>query len=330
MHPSLRWVGKVIVDFSTHLISPEVGKILVKKPYYAPSTETRGKYQVRYPPEQADLKVRLGVMERNNIDMQLLSQTTPVLLGFDAGEAATICRLSNDSIAEMCSACPDRFVGCAIVSLLDVDSALEELDRTVLELGFRCVTISTNQNGRGLDSPEYYPFYERVAKLDIPIFLQPTNWEGYPLVDVETGNLMGVFGWPFDTSQAVWRLIFGGVLDKFPTLKVVTHHLGGMFPYYKNRVLSYSRLSERLSRSLTSYFEQIYGDTAINGGPMESFMCGYAFFGADRMLFGSDYPFGRESTIIGDNVQCIKNMPIPEGEKEKILGGNAKRILKLR
>lgn len=319
----------MIVDFSTHLISPEVGKILMKKPFYAPSSGIQGKYQVRYPPEQADPKIRINLMERYNIDMQLLSQTTPVLLGFDKEEAKRICRLSNDSIAELCSKHPDRFIGCAIVSLLDVEGALEELDRTVEELDFRCVTISTNQNGKGLDSSEYYPFYERVVKHDIPIFLQPTNWEGYPLADVETGNLMGVFGWPFDTTQAVWRLIFGGVLDMFPTLKVVTHHLGGMLPYYKNRAISYSRLPERLTRSITSYFEQIYGDTAINGGPIESLVCGYSFFGSDRILFGSDYPFGQESSIIRDNIECIKNMPIPQKEKEKLLGDNAKRILRI-
>lgn len=319
----------MIIDFSAHIIPSNVGKILRKKPYYREVGEGVSKHHFSYPRENADPKVRLQLMEKYNIDMQLLSQTTPVLLGFDVEEAMAICKMSNDYIFEVCSKYPDRFVGCAMISLLDVNSALEELDRTVGELGFKCVTISTNQNGKGLDCPEYYPFYERILKYDIPIFLHPTNWEGYPLISMEDG-LVNILGWPFDTTQAVWRLIFRGVLDKFPALKIVTHHLGGMFPYFSRRVTTYStRFQEGLKKPLVAYFEQVYGDTALNGGPLESFMCGYAFFGADRMLFGTDYPFGHESIIIHENLTCVTLMPIPQEEKDKILFKNAKRLLKI-
>ncbi|MEM2103900.1 MAG: amidohydrolase family protein [Candidatus Bathyarchaeia archaeon] len=319
----------MIIDFSAHIIPPNVGKILQKKPYYAPASKKSGKHYFLYPSENADPKVRLSVMNRYGIDMQVLSQTTPVLLGFGAEEAARICRLSNDFIYDLCNRYPDRFAGCAIISLLDVNAALEELDRTVRQLGFKCVTISTNQNGKGLDSMEYFPFYERVVKYDVPVFLHPTNWEGYPLVGMEDG-LLSIFGWPFDTSQAVWRLIFRGVLDRFPTLKIVTHHLGGMFPYFSRRVVTFhDRFQKKLQRPIESYFGQIYGDTALNGGPVESLMCGYAFFGADRIVFGTDYPFAHEKIMIQDNLECINKMPIPREEKEKILGENAGKLLKI-
>lgn len=318
----------MIIDFSAHIIPPEVGKILMKKPFFGPIS---GKYHYTYPPESADPKVRLKLMEKYCIDMQLLSQTTPVLLGFDPDEAAKICTLSNNCISELCNAYPDKFIGCAIISLLDITKALEELDRTVGELGFKCITVSTNQNQKGLESPEYIPFYERVVKYDVPIFLHPTDWDGYPLADLEKGwRMMQIFGWPFDTTQAVWRLIYGGIFDKFPTLKIVTHHLGGMLPFFNSRAIVYShRVEKKLQKPLTSYFEQVYADTALTGGPLGSLICGYAFFGPDRMLFGTDYPFGDDSIIIGENLAGIKAMPIPKLEKEKILGENAKKLLKI-
>jgi aminocarboxymuconate-semialdehyde decarboxylase len=266
--------------------------------------------------------------------MQLLTQTTPVLMGFGPNDAAKICKLSNDDIAELCAKYSTRFVGAAIVSLLDVGTALNELDRAVRDLGFKAVTISTNQDGKGLDSREYYPFYEKVIDHDIPVFLHPTHWESYPLVDMKDGwRMMHVFGWPFDTTQAVWRLIFGGVLDKFPDLKIVTHHLGAMLPYFSRRIALnvQSFLQDKLHRPLSEYWKQIYGDSALDG-TAEAFPCGHAFFSSDRMLFGSDYPFGPEGgeVFIRDTLAGIRKMTIPQEDKQKILGGNARRLLKIR
>jgi aminocarboxymuconate-semialdehyde decarboxylase len=320
----------MIIDFSAHVIAPKTEKILMKKPYFRPSTEKGVKY-FPYPPRHAEPEALLSLMEKYGIDIMMLSPTAPVLLGFEAEEAALICKLSNDYIYELCNKYPHRFVGCALVSLLDVNSALEELERAVGELGFKCVTVSTNQKGKGLDSSEFHPFYEKVVKYDVPIFLHPTCWEGYPLVSLEGGlGIMTIFGWPFDTTQAAWRLIFGGVLDRFPALKIVMHHLGGMLPYFSRRAFAISLyLQKKMPRPLKSYIEQIYGDTALYGGPVESLMCGYAFFGPDRMLFGSDYPFARESLIFEDSLACIRAMPIPQEEKDKILYRNAKKLLKL-
>ena len=322
----------MIIDFSAHIISRDaLGKMLESRQYYGPD---KGKCELPYPPQNADPKVRIGLMEKYEIDMQLLSQTTPVLLGFPPEEAAKICRVSNDNIADLCEKYPAKFVGAAVISLLDVGTALEELDRTVKDLGFKCVTISSNQNGKGLDSQEYYPFYEKLVNYDIPIFLHPTHWESYPLVDMKQGwRFMHIFGWPFDTTQAVWRMIFGGVLDRFPNLKIVTHHLGAMLPYFSHRIALnvQSFLQDKLRRPLSEYWNQIYGDSALDG-TAEAFPCGYAFFGSDRMLFGTDYPFGPEAgeIFIKDNLAGIKTMAIPQEDREKILGENAKRLLKIK
>ncbi|OGP64981.1 MAG: hypothetical protein A2169_05670, partial [Deltaproteobacteria bacterium RBG_13_47_9] len=267
------------------------------------------------------------------VHVQALSQTTPVLLGFGAEDAAEICRRSNTDNYALCKAYPNRFVNICIISLLDMKSAMKELDRSIHELDCRGVTISANQNGRGLDSPEYFPFYEKVVEHDLPVLIHPTHWESYPLVDMDKGwRMMHLFGWPFDTTQAVWRLIFGGVIDRFSSIKIVMHHLGAMIPYFSRRIeQNFNKfLKDKLPRHISEYWGNIYGDTATDG-TVAAYPCGYAFFGPDRMMYGSDYPFGAEAgeDFIRSNLESLKSMDIPSTDKEKILGENAKKLLKI-
>lgn len=264
-------------------------------------------------------------MEKYGIDKQVLSLTSGTLFGLTAREASTVCRLSNEGISEFCQKRPDRFVGLAAISLLDVGSGLDELQRAVEDLGLKGVILATNQNGKGIDSADYLPFYERLTKFDIPVFLHPVNWEGYPLVD---NKMMTIFGWPFDTTQAVWRLVKGGVLDLYPGLKVVTHHLGAMLPYFARRAETYAGSFKR--KRLADYWRQIYADTAIDGA-FEALPCAYSFFGSERLIFGTDYPFGRESgeVFIRDNLAAVRKMPIPEEEKGKIFSRNALNLLRI-
>ena len=318
----------MIIDCYCHYISPRVGAIISTNKYYG-----KGK-QFNYPPQNADLQVRLGLMDKYGVDIQAVSQTTPVLLGFGPEEAAEICRLSNDDNFALCKTYPKRFVNIGIVSLLNVEQAIKELDRCVNELDGRGVTIATNQNGRGLDAPEYFPFYEKVEQYGLPIFLHPTHWESYPLADMEQSwRMMHVFGWPFDTSQAIWRLIFGGVLDHFPALKVVTHHLGAMLPFFSRRIeenVTWA-LKGKLPRPITEYWKNLYGDTAIDG-TTAAYPCGYAFFGPHRMMYGTDYPFGNEfgEDFIRSNLAGVKAMTISDENIQKILGDNAKKLLKIK
>ena len=210
-------------------------------------------------------------------------------------------------------------------------TAMEELDRAVNELDCRGITLATNQNGRGLDSPEYFQFYEKMAEHDLPLFLHPTYWESYPLADqVQGWGFMAAFGWPFDTTQAVWRLILGGVMDRFPSLKVVTHHMGAMFPYFSGRMHG-AVAGNKLARGISEYWKNIFGDTAISGGTTAAYELGYDFFGPDRLMFGSDYPFGPEAgeRTISATLAGIKSMDIPQADKEKILGKNAEKLLKV-
>jgi predicted TIM-barrel fold metal-dependent hydrolase len=243
----------MIIDIFSHHISPSVGKMMEKAKYYGEGKE------FPYPPRNADPEVRLSIMEKYGVDMQAVSQTTPVLLGLSDEDAMEVCRLSNQDNYALCNAYPDKFVNVCIFHLPDMKGTMEELDRAVNELDCRGVTISSNQSGRGLDSPEFFPFFVRRIETNVRGFLQ----------------------------------------DKLP-------------------------------RDISEYFGNIYGDTAVDGTP-GAFQCGYAFFGAERMMYGSDYPFGAEAgeDFVRENLAGVKALAIPEAEKKKILGENAKKMLKI-
>jgi aminocarboxymuconate-semialdehyde decarboxylase len=319
---------RMIIDFSAHHISKSVGEIIGKGKGYGSGNP------IRYPVENANPEVRLVLMEKYGVDMQALSQTAPVVLGFTPPEAAEICRLSNKDNYVLCKAYPKKFVNICMISLQDTKGALEELERSVKELDCRAITLGSSQNGKGLDSPEYYSFYEKVIAYDLPIFIHPVNWESYPLVDVGEGwGAMLVLGWPFDTSQAAWRLVLSGTLDRFPELKIVLHHYGAMLPFFSSRIEKNIRLrwgKGRLKKDISEYWKNFYGDTALDGA-VASYPCGYAFFGPDRTVFGTDYPFGAESgeDFYRENLAGVRAMKVPAKYMKKILGENAKKLLKI-
>ncbi|MBW2609474.1 MAG: amidohydrolase [Deltaproteobacteria bacterium] len=317
----------MIIDIFPHLISERAADFMGQRVGYY------GDKQSYWPRNNADPEIRLRHMDDYGVDMQALNQSTPFLMGLNAEDAAELCRISNDDNYKLCKTYPDRFVNVCMISLFDMDGAMKELDRSINELDCRGVTLSSNQNGKGLDSPEFFPFYEKVVENDLPILIHPVNWESYPLVDMFEGwRMMHIFGWPFDSTQAVWRLIFGGVFDRFPTMKIVMHHLGGMLPFYARRVeVNFEKfLSDKLPKHISEYWPHLYGDTAVDG-TVAAYPCGYAFFGPDRMVFATDYPFGLGDGhgFIRDNLEGVKAMDIPDEDMNKILGENAKRLLKI-
>ena len=172
-----------------------------------------------------------------------------------------------------------------------------------------------------------------MVENDLPILLHGTHWECGPTMDMDHGNrFLHVFGWDYDATQAIWSLIFGGVIDKLPTIKLVTHHMGNYFPFFQRRIEANFNgfLKDRLPRHISEYFGNMYCDTAVDG-TSGAFPCGYAFFGAERMMYGSDYPFGGEAgeDFIRENMRGVQYMAIPNKEKAMIMGGNAKKMFKI-
>lgn len=320
----------MIIDFSAHHISRRVGKYIAKAGWYGPGTI------MDFPAQNADPEARLALMDKYGVDMQALTQTAPVVVGFSPEEAAEICRMSNDDNFALCKAYPKKFVNICFFSLQDMKSAMEELERAIGELDCRAVTLGSNQAGKGLDSEEFYPFYEKLIEHDLPIFIHPVQWESYPLVDAYKGwKNMLVLGWPFDTTQAAWRLVLSGTIDRFPGLKVVLHHYGAMLPFFSRRIEQNIRLSlkDRLKegKDITEYWQNFYGDTALDGA-VASYPVGYAFFGPDRTVFGTDYPFGAEAgeDFYRENLAGVRAMNLPAKDLKKVLGDNAKKLLKIK
>lgn len=281
-------------------------------------------------PKMYDLEERLRDMDRTGIDMQALSLGPPGAEVGSAQDSVALTKLWNDQIAKVVQADPRHFTGLAALPMQVPDAAVRELDRAVDELRLPGAQIFSNAAGKTLDAPEFWPVYERAQELDVPIFIHPNT----PLCT--TGQMdfgvMLMLGLPADTSLAASRLVMSGVMDKYPKLNIVLAHLGGVLPYLLGRFdANFDFLTQlepgnrpRISPPPSSHFKRFYLDTVSYHAP--AYYCAYATSGADRILLGSDYPYSWWERA----VEAIRELDVPQADKEKIYGGNAARLLKLR
>ncbi len=278
--------------------------------------------------ENFNLKRRLADMDRAGIDMQILSLSVPMVYWAETKLAVTLARLVNDEYARVAKEHPDRFGGLATLPLQEVDRAIEEMERAILDLGLQGVYIGTNINGRDFDDPVLRPFFQKAQQLDAPIFVHPANVVGSERWGKH--RLWNLLGNPFDTSIAITKLILGGVLEELPELKLCFAHGGGAFPYlrgridhgYKARPESHGGLPKLPSEYL---HQEIYFDTIVFDESILEYLV--ASVGNDKVLLGSDYPFAMGDLDPVSSVKRLKSLSPPESEK--ILGGNAARLLKL-
>lgn len=290
-----------------------------------------------------DIERRLRIMDRFDDLVQVLTLATPpieLIAGPDkAGELA---RIANDGLAELVARYPDRFVAAvASLPMNDMDAALREADRAIRDLKFRGVQIFTPSNGKPLDSPEFFPLYERMAEARLPIWIHPVRGHDTPDYPGETSSryyIYGIFGWPYETTSAVTRLIFSGVFERYPQLKVITHHCGGMIPFFAERLnMAYdlnemrmaSKVKQRLSRPVLDYYRMIYADTAVpSPGALR---CGCDFFGPGHLLFGTDMPYDNQLgyRFLSKTIDAILQLELPERDKSAIFEENARSLLRL-
>ena len=250
-------------------------------------------------------------------------------------------------MADLVRRYPDRFAGfVAALPLNDPDAAVRELRRALTDLGARGFQMYTNVLGKPISAPEFHPLFETMVEHDLPIWLHP--YRGADMSDYKTEALSQyeiwwTFGWPYETSVAMARLVFDGCFDRFPNLKVITHHMGAMAPYFAGRVgpgwyqlgvrtsdVDYSQVLKRLTRRPLDYFKMFYADTALFGA-YDATVCGLKFFGADRVLFASDAPFDPEQgpMYIRETIAIVDRLPVSDGEREQIYWKNAAALLKL-
>lgn len=277
-------------------------------------------------PDFFDLDVRVDRITETRVDMQILSSPHPGVDRFSPEESAEMSRVINNGIAKAVRQYPKRFQGIAMLPLIDTRLALRELDRAILELGLKGMCMLTNVAGKTPDSDFLLPVYERAQQLGVPIFIHPTTPLGAQVM--QEWRLAIILGFEFDIVLSATRLAYAGVLDRFPELRFVISHLGAGIPFLAGRIdrgYHDPTCDIKTKKPTSEYLRELYCDTVSFYQP--ALAMAYEFYGASRMVLGSDFPL-----IIGDlpaAVPSIEAMPIPNREKEKILGENVKQLLKL-
>ena len=325
----------MIIDFHSHFY-PRAYLDALKglKGYASLESGSGGELLLKYSGDynvivggHVDLDERVRAMEKCGVDMQVITLTTPGVEREDPEEGAKLARVTNDAYGDIMESFPERFVALATLPMQDPEKAAEELDWAVKDRGLRGAMIFSNVGGRPIDGKEFEPVYAKAAKLDVPIFIHPTS----PMnsAGMEDYRLVPILGFGVDTSLAILRLVFSGVMERLPGLKLVATHAGGVFPYLRGRIdaayRAYPETRRDIPKPPAEYFRRIWLDTVCYDSDVLA--SSLAFWGPGKLVMGSDYPHQ-----IGDLENCVgrvRGLAIGEEEKEEILGGNATRLLKI-
>ena len=319
------------IDIFPHILPRKYNEALLKKSRPCYNLEAN-----RLRPALVDLDLRFKTMDKfEGLKQVLTLGAPPIEFAVSPRDAVDLARMANDEMAELVNKYPDRFVAAAAsLPMSDVDASLRETERAIKELKCKGIQIFSSINGKPLDSPEFLPLYEKMAQYDLPILIHPGRDKEVPDYPGEKSAkyaLFVAFGWPYETSMAMGRLVYSGIMEKYPNLKLIAHHCGAMVPFFSVRIPVVAAAGEgeimKLTKPPMEYFKRFYGDTVL-GGNTSAMMCGYTFFGADHMLFGTDYPYPGD-VLLDAVIKAIERMNITEEEKTKIFSKNARRILNL-
>jgi uncharacterized protein len=256
-------------------------------------------------------------------------------------------------MAELVQKYPDRFVGAvASLPMNDMDAALKETDRAIKDLHLRGIQLFTRIAGKPVDAPEFMPLYEKMTFYDLPIWMHPfyemtpgpvaRDQSGKPLpghAKPDPAEAMDRAGFQlvYPSATAMTRYVYSHLFDNYPKIKLITHHCGCTIPYFADRIHMICEMASKrqgiesgLTKPVLDYYRMFYADTALHGN-VPAMMCGYEFFGADHILFGTDMPFDAElgAWSIKKTVESVEQMHITASERTKIFETNAKELLKL-
>jgi aminocarboxymuconate-semialdehyde decarboxylase len=333
------------IDIFNHIFPKSYFDRMVK---VAPKGKDMHK-RVRNIPSIVNLEERFRIMDMFKDYAQVICLGSPPIEAFGPPPISTdMAKLANDGMAKLVQKYPDRFPGfIASLPMNDPEGLLTETKRAIKDLGAVGVQIFTNVLGRPLTKPETMPLFDVMAEMDRPIWMHPARGADFPDYKGESKShyeIWFVFGWPYETSVAMAHLVFSGLFDRHPNIKIITHHMGGMIPYFEGRVgpgwdqlgtrtsdEDYTLLLKKLKRRPLDYFRLFYADTALFGA-REATVCGLKFFGPERVLFASDSPFDPEkgSAYIRSTSEIIDSLDIKPAERQAIYEANARRLLKLK
>jgi len=302
--------------------------------------------RVKAMPTIVKLDARFKVMDEFGEYCQVISLPAPPIEALGGpNETPDIARLANDGMAELCRKYPARFpTFVASLPMNNPDATVKEALRAVDTLNASGVQIFTNVNGKPLDAPEFEAFFDEMARREIGIWMHPTrgaDMPDYKTEDRSQYEIWWTFGWPYETSVAMARMVFSKFFERRPNLKLLTHHMGAMAPYFEGRVgygwdqlgsrtsnIDYVSLLKSMKKRPIDYFKMFHADTALFGA-LAGTKCGLDFFGVDKVLFASDVPFEPSPGLyIRETIRVIEALGLPAEQTEKIYRGNAEAFLK--
>jgi predicted TIM-barrel fold metal-dependent hydrolase len=312
-------VGVQGVDLHHHLIPPAYRKELTAAGVIDPIPG------VDYPDWSIDQS--LEVMDRNGIGVAMLSVTEPGVHFTDGDDARRIARGINEFAAEQIRERPDRFGAFATLPLPDVDGALEELSYAIDELGLDGVAMMTNYHGLYPGQPQLRVILEEADRRGLPVFFHPATPPNFG--DVALGLPVSLYEFTFETTRMVVNLLYEGVLDKHPDLKIILSHAGGTLPYLANR-LTYGptiskALTERAPEDLVASLRRLYYDTAMSANEF-TLPSLQTLIDPEHIVLGTDYPFMPEQTTIETLAGVANFAGFDDGARKKMLRDNALRL----
>jgi aminocarboxymuconate-semialdehyde decarboxylase len=293
-----------------------------------------------------DVDTRRRIVDSFPDYKQILSIALPPIGSYTpADKAEDVAKLANDGLKELCDKYPDQFAGfVAEVPLTAPDAGVRESERAVKELGACGVQIVTSVNGKPLDRLEFEPFFARMAALKVPVWVHPTRTAKTPDYASEDKSLYEIwwtFGWSYDTAAFMARMVFSKTLDKYPDLKLIVHHFGGIVPMLEGRIgpgwdqigartsdADYQSLMKSLKKRPLDYFKQdFYADTAAFTAEAAT-VCGMSFYQMEKIVFASDCPFDPErgTMYIRETLRILDKLDLTKEQRAAVYQGNLERI----
>ena len=277
-------------------------------------------------PEQTDIEWRARALAEAGIDCQILRlQNVSGVDALEPAEGLEAAQAANEELAGIAARYPGRFLCYAAVPMTDVPGAVAELERAVTKLGHRGVGLSASVGGKPLDHPDLMPLLECAARLDVPVILLPNHPSMIDAVLGPYGWLTGAYGFQVDISTVALRLACGGALDRLPKLRIVLANLGGVLPFVMERLEHYwSRVhagAQSLAQPPREALRRFWYETA--SGHPAAIRLTAEVIGADRVVFGSDYP----SFDFVRALRSVRECGLPQEDIERILRGNARELL---
>ena len=281
-----------------------------------------------------DAEAHIRDMDYFKIDKQILSLPTPSVDKVnDPNDALHLSKLINDEIASIVRKYPERFLGFATIPMNDPALATKEIERAVVKLGFKGIVVSSNTQGKFYDAEDYDIVFETLQRLKVPMFIHPTE----PVAGKQIGQdykLTLIFGWPFDTTLCVSRLVFSGLFERYPDLKIIAAHGGGMIPFFAGRIDMLARVAAGGGKRIqvqkpAEAFKKLYYDAAFFNADSLELLARFA--GSDRIVYASDYPFGGDlgKNCYAQSIAMMERAQLDRETKDKIYGKNIASLLNI-